>query len=295
MVVGATGFLGTEICRQLMAAGKEVKALVRTTSAPEKVKALHDMGIQTAIGDIKDASSLEQAFTGVSAVISTVSSTFSRQEGDSIDTVDRQGQLNVVAAAEAAGVEQFIFISFLQSPESFPLQDAKHAVEERLRQSKMSYTILRPTFFMEIWLSPYLGFDPANATATIYGQGVNKISWISLRDVAAFAVAALDKVVARNSIINLGGREALSPLEVVHIFEQQTGKPFQLQRVPEDDLRAQKESATDALQQSFAALMLTYAQGAEVPMEETWNLFSLTPLSVTTYGQVVLSTEVATP
>jgi uncharacterized protein YbjT (DUF2867 family) len=293
MVVGATGFLGTEICRQLKAANKEIKALVRTTSDPEKVKALQDMGIQTALGDIKDTSSLEQAFTGVGAVISTVSSTLSRQEGDSIDTVDRQGQLNVVSAAEAAGVEPFIFISFLQSPEAFPLQDAKHAVEERLRQSNMTYTILRPTFFMEIWLSPPLGFDPANAKATIYGQGINKISWISLRDVAAFAVAALNNESARNSIINLGGREALSPLEVVHLFEQQTGKPFQLQYVPEEALRAQKKSATDSLQQSFAALMLTYAHGAEVPMEETLNAFSLSPLTVTQYSHVLLGEQAA--
>lgn len=208
--------------------------------------------------------------------------------------MDRQGQLNVVSAAEAAGVRQFIFISFLQSPEAFPLQDAKHAVEERLQQSNMAYTILRPTFFMEIWLSSHLDFDPANAAATIYGQGVNKISWISLRDVAAFAVAALDNESARNSIINLGGREALSPLEVVHLFEQQTGKKFQLQYVSEDALRAQKERATDGLQQSFAALMLTYAQGAEVPMEETLNAFSLSPLTVMAYSHVLLGAEAAT-
>ena len=93
MVVGATGFLGTEICRQLRAANKKVMALVRVTSDLAKVQALHDMGIETREGDIKDRASLDRAFTGAGAIISTVSSTLSRQEGDNIDTVDRQGQL----------------------------------------------------------------------------------------------------------------------------------------------------------------------------------------------------------
>ena len=129
----------------------------------------------------------------------------------------------------------------------------------------MPYTILRPTFFMEVWLGPHLGFDPANNSATIYGHGVNKISWIAIKDVAAFAVAVLDNEAARNRSIDLGGPEALSPLEVVRLFEAQKGKPFQLQYIPVDALRAQKDNAQDSLQQSFAALMLTYAIGAEVP------------------------------
>ncbi len=89
MVVGATGFLGTEICRQLMAANKKVKALVRTTSDPARVKELEDMGIEIVTGDIKDVSSLGKAFAGVGAVISTASSTRTRNEGDSIETVDQ--------------------------------------------------------------------------------------------------------------------------------------------------------------------------------------------------------------
>jgi uncharacterized protein YbjT (DUF2867 family) len=290
MVVGATGLLGSEICRQLRAANKSVKALVRTTSVPEKVKALQDMGVEIAVGDIKDPSTLRQAFSGVQAVISTVSSTLSRQEGDNIDSVDRRGQLNVVEAAEAAGVQRFVFISFLVSPETFPLQDAKHSVEKSIRKSNMQYTILRPTFFMEVWLSPALGFDAANHSVTIYGHGTRKISWIAIKDVAAFAVAALDNVSAQNKTIDLGGPDMLSPLEVVRLFEQQTGQAFQIQYVPEEALRAQKEGATDTLQQSFAALMLTYVQGAEVPMEETLRRMPMELSSVTDYCNRLLGT-----
>jgi uncharacterized protein YbjT (DUF2867 family) len=293
MVLGATGILGSEICRRLTAANKNVKALVRSTSDPLKVKALEDMGIEIATGDIKDASSLKKVFEGVGAVITTVSSTFSRNEGDSIETVDRKGQLNVVEAAKNAGVDQFIYISFLTSPESFPLQDAKREVEKSIIESKMQFTILRPTFFMEIWLSPNLGFDALNATATIYGNGENKISWMSFQDVAAFAVASLDSESARNTIIDLGGPDALSPLEVVHLFEERHGKNFQIQYVPEEAMRAQKNSAEDSLQISFAGLMLTYASGAIVPMEDTLKLFPLKLRSVKNFRNMVLGEEAA--
>jgi NADH dehydrogenase len=146
MVVGATGFLGTEICRQLTSANKKVKALVRGTSDLARVKALENMGIEIVTGDIKDVSALGNAFAGVGAVISTASSTRSRNEDDLIETVDRQGQLNVVEAAETNSVEHIIYISFLESPETFPLQDAKREVEKRIQKSKMKYTILRPPF-----------------------------------------------------------------------------------------------------------------------------------------------------
>jgi NADH dehydrogenase len=290
LVVGATGLLGTEICRQLKEAGKTVKALIRTTSDPAKLKGLQDLGIETVTGDIKDATSLQTAMADVRTVISTASSTLSRQPGDSIDSVDRQGQLNVVEAAKASGVMQFVFISFIEVPESFPLQDAKRAVEERLQQSGMTYTILRPTNFMEVWLGPALGFDATNHTATLYGQGSAKTSWIAVRDVAAFAVAALDNTYAHNRIVDLGGPEALSPIEVVRLFEQQTGTPFQIQYVPEEAIRAQKENAQDPLQQSFAALMLAYAQGCEVPMEETLKYIPVKLTSVNDYCNRVAGT-----
>ena len=293
LVVGATGFLGSEICRQLTAMGKKVRALVRSTSDPSKIKSLQDLGIETVVGNIRDRSSLDAAMEGAGAVISTVSSTLSRIEGDSIETVDRQGQLNVVNAANDAGVDHFIYISFLESPESFPLQDAKREVENKIMSSKMTYTILRPTFFMEVWLSSHLGFDVGNHKATIYGQGANKISFIAIKDVAAFATASLDNSAAQNSIIDLGGPKALSPLEVVKIFEEQTGRDFQLQYVPEEALRMQRESAEDPLQQSFTGLMLTYAEGAEVPMVDTLRIFPMQLHSVNEFSRQFVTHEEA--
>src|SRR5688572_4871808 len=102
LVVGATGLLGGEICRSLAARGKPFRALVRPTSDKTKIAQFQSLGAEIASGDLKDHSSLEAACKGVSAVISTASSTLSRQEGDSIKTVDLDGQLGLIDAAKAA-------------------------------------------------------------------------------------------------------------------------------------------------------------------------------------------------
>jgi uncharacterized protein YbjT (DUF2867 family) len=287
LVVGSTGFLGMEICRQLTSAGKNVRGLTRITSDPSRVDALKQMGVETVIGDIKDSESLSAAMNDIAAVISTASSTLSHVQGDSIQSVDRDGQLNVVRAATNSGVEKFVFISFNESPESFPLQDAKREVEQQLKQSGMDYTILQPTFFMDIWLSPAIGFDFPNHKATIYGEGKNKISFIAIRDVAAFAVASLDNPEATNASIELGGPQALSPLEVVKVFEQR-GVPFEVIHVPEEALRAQKNASTEPLQQSFAALMLTYSRGADIDMHDQLKKFGIQPTSVADYSKEVM-------
>src|SRR6266498_5156146 len=103
LVAGATGFLGSEICRQLVVKNKNVKGLVRGTSDPNKIARLKELGVETIEGDLKNKDSLENALHGVSAIISTVSSTLSRQEGDSIQSVDDEGQNNLIDAAISAG------------------------------------------------------------------------------------------------------------------------------------------------------------------------------------------------
>lgn len=285
LVVGATGLLGSEICRLLAAAGKPFRALVRATSDKSKVAQLQSLGAEIVRGDLRDRTSLEAACKGVNAVISTASATISRQEGDSIQTVDLEGQLSLIEAAKGASVNHFILVSFSPSEIEFPLQAAKRAVEEHLKRSGLKYTILQPTCFMEVWLGPALGFDAANAKAQIYGSGQNKISWISCRDVAKFATESLDNPAARNAVIELGGSESLSPLEVVRVFEQVQGRAFEIQHVPDEALLEQKKTASDPLQQSFAGLMLYYSAGSVIDMRETLQNFPVKLTGVKDYAQ----------
>jgi len=288
LVVGATGFLGMEICRQLTAANKNVTGLIRKTSAVEKLSALKQLGVQLIEGDLKDRSSIKKALQGVTTIISTASSTFSRQDGDSIQTVDNEGQANLVDEAIAAGNQHYIYISFPSMQGEFPLQDAKRRVEKKLVSSNMPYTILQPTFFAEAWLSPAVGFDFPNAKVTIYGEGKNKISWITIQDVAAFAVASVDRAAAKNKKIELGGPEALSPLEVVALFEKAGGKKFEIQHVPVEALQAQKDAAPDDLGKTFASLMLVYAAGQEINMHQTLKDIPVKLNSVSDYAKRVM-------
>ena len=281
MVAGATGFLGSEICRQLIEKNKNVKGLVRITSDSDKVAQLKESGVETINGDLKNMDSLRNSLRGVSVIISTVSSTLSRQEGDTIQTVDDEGQINLINAAVTAGVSQFIYVSFCEMPGQFPLQTAKRKAEKHLAESGLNYTTLQPTYFMEVWLSPALGFDYANAKANIYGDGKNKISWIAIKDVASFAVAALDNPAAMNTAIELGGPEALSLLEVVNIYEATKDKKFELQFVPEEAITAQKDGAQDPLSKSFAALTLGVVKGSEIDMKNTLDDF---PIHLTSVG-----------
>jgi uncharacterized protein YbjT (DUF2867 family) len=285
LIAGATGMLGSEICRLLAERGKRIAALVRETSDAVRVAELEKMGADIRRGDLKDLASLESACAGIDTVISTVTAIHASNEGDNLVSVDRDGQIDLVRASAAAGVRHFIYISFPEMSESTPLQDAKRAVEAALRESGMHYTILQPTFFTEIWLGPALGFDAANARARIFGTGEKKTSWISFRDVAKFAAEAVDNPAMADAVIKLGGPDALSPLEVVSIFESVTGKHFELEYVPEDALRAQHSAAAEPRQMTFAGLMLNNVAGQPIEMRETLEKFPIQLISVEDYAR----------
>jgi uncharacterized protein YbjT (DUF2867 family) len=284
LVVGATGILGTEICRLLRERGKPVRGLVRITSANEKKEALRGMGVELSEGDLKDTSSLEKACAGVENIISTATSIVSQQPGDTLMKTDRDGHLALVDAAEKAEVRRFVFISFPPSDLEFPLQTAKRAVEERLKKSKLIYTILQPTVFQEVWLGPHLGFDAATGNVRIYGSGKNKISYISFRDVARFAVLSLENPATENKAIPLGGPEGLSPHEVVKIFEEVTGRPFHVEHVAEETLRAQYAAATEDVPRTFAALMLYCTKDSIIEMKDVLQLMPTKLQSVRDYA-----------
>lgn len=273
LIVGSTGILGSEICRRLTASGKSVRGLVRSTSDAEKVTRLKEMGVETVIGDLRDPASLATACQGVDAIITTATTTVSMQPGDSIPITDQRGQLDLVHAARQAGVRKFVYISIPQGMEACPLTTAKRTVEQAVMSCGMDYTILCPCIFMEVWLGPALGFDYPNAKAAIYGDGHAKNGYISLGDVAEYAVQSLDNPAARNALFELSHPQIHSLLEVVRIFEQAGGKPFDLHFVPVTALEMQRNAATDPLQISFSAMMHNMAMGIHVDFSRALKVF----------------------
>jgi uncharacterized protein YbjT (DUF2867 family) len=264
-----------------------VRALVRPTSSTEKIEILRSSGVELCIGDLKDPHSIAAACLGIDAVISTASSTLARQPGDTIQSVDAEGQLNLVSAVKNANVNRFLFVSFRRTPGiSFPLANAKEQTENAVRS--LNFTVVQASWFMEVWLSPALGFDYGKAEARIYGSGTSPISWVSYRDVAEICAIALRHPAATRKTIEFGGPEALSPHEVVARFERIGGTPFRLEHVSEQTLLAQFEGATDPLQKSFAALMLGYSHGDAMDMKRVVDTFGITLRKVDEYARSVL-------
>jgi uncharacterized protein YbjT (DUF2867 family) len=281
LIIGATGLVGLEICRQLTHAGRPVRALLRPTADAGKRAELKVLKAELVEGDLKDPQSLARACAGVESVISTASATISRQAGDSIETVDRHGQLALVDAARKSGVGQFVFISFRDNPRiQYPLTTAKRAVEGALKTSGMTYTILQASYFMEVWLTPGLGFDVANGKVRVYGDGGSPISWISYRDVARAAVTAVTESTSPNTVVELGGPQALSPIEIVRMFEAAGSGILAVEAVPKSVLESQMEAATDPLQKSFAGLMLQYANGDVIDATTSHRMFPFPMTSV---------------
>jgi uncharacterized protein YbjT (DUF2867 family) len=264
LVAGATGVLGSEIVRRLLARGEKVRAMVRVTSAPEKVERLKKAGTEIVRADLKDPQTLLAACEGVSGVISTVTTILTAQAGDSFDATDRDGTKNLIDAAKQKGVRKFVFVSFdtTKTPEN-PLSNAKRDVEDHLKKSGLDYTILQPSLFFESWLGPMLFADPQAGTAKVYGKGTDKIRYVAVADVAQFAVESLSNPAARNATISFGGPDEISQREAVRIFEEAYGKSFSVVEVPEVVLEAQWRAAENPFDKTFAGLMLGVARGFE--------------------------------
>lgn len=239
LIVGATGLLGGEVAARARAAGHDVRVLVRLGSA--KAPRLESLGCEVVEGDLKDRASLDRACDHIDVVVSTANSMLSRKRRDSLESVDRQGTLDLVTAAARAHVGRFIYISVSpQFTDDIPFIRYKHEVEKAVRASGMSWFILQPTAFMEIHAGPAAGWDIRHGKARMSGEGRTPVGYISVQDVAAFAVAAISHPTVNRDLL-LPGPEPLSAREAIHVAEQVTGKKFKVQRVPLTVLRVMRQ------------------------------------------------------
>jgi uncharacterized protein YbjT (DUF2867 family) len=292
LVAGATGLVGGEICRILRARNLPVKAMVRTTTDPVKTEELTKLGVQVVQGFLAEKESLLHALQGVNTVISTVSSMpFSYKPGENdIQSVDENGVINLIDASKAAGVNHFIYTSFSKNLDlDFPLRNAKRKVELHLQKSGLTYTILRPSYFMELWLSAAVGFDALNGKVNTCGTGTNVLAYISFKDVAKFAVESISNRAAKNATLELGGPQNLSQLDVVKIFEEVLNKKIEVSQIPEDALQSQFDGAEDPMQKSFSGLMLGVANGDPIDMKAVLQAFPIKLTSVREYVRNVVS------
>ena len=230
LVAGATGRLGGQIAHRLLAEGRSVRVLVREES---DYRSLLQAGGEPTIGDLKQPESLARACDGVVAVITTANAA-GRGGEDTFESVDDEGNQNLIEAAVQGGVERFIFTSVLGSdPDSpDPLLRAKGLTEERLRGSGMTFTITQADVHMDM-LIPLVVELPLSRgePVRIVGEGRRKHSFVARQDVAAFTVAALDHPAAKNSPIVIGGPKPLSWRDIVTTLERELGRPVPLETV----------------------------------------------------------------
>jgi uncharacterized protein YbjT (DUF2867 family) len=270
LVVGATGNVGGAVCEALRGQDMRVRALVRESSDPERVRWLEGLGAEVVRGELRDPGSLARACDGMATVVSGATAIASLGT-DPISAVDRDGQLSLVDAARSADVGHFIYVSYTRHVDTDdPLTRAKRTVEERLRASGMAFTILRPSYFMEMWLGPPLGWELAAGSARVLGSGEQRVSWISARDVVAAIVACVDNPDAHGQTIELGGPDAVSPFEVTRLAESITGHEIEVEQVPVEVLERQAREAAGTDASIFPSLMLCQTRGDEIEAAPEW-------------------------
>ena len=218
LLAGGTGTLGRETLRLLTDRGCGVRVLTR-----DKARAmdLESALTEIVVGDVQDPSSLGRAFAGVRTVISAMSG-YGPTSGSDPRRVDWEGNRNLIAAAEAAGVKQFVLVSMHGARPDHPMELArmKFAAERELMRSQLAWTIIRPTLFMETWTEVIGGSLRRSGKAVIFGRGENPINLVSSRDVAHLVALAVDDPGWRCVAVDIGGPEDLTLNQCVQVLER---------------------------------------------------------------------------
>ncbi len=229
LVVGGTGTLGTLVVERLRALGHAVRVLTRDVKrAPA---AWTD--VELLQGDLRSSAALAAAVKACRVVISAAHG-FAGPGNPSPETIDRDANCALMAAAEQAGVEHFVLLSVQGAAPDHPmsLHRAKFAAEQALRQSGLGFTILRPTAFMETWLE-IMGAELGDkGHALVFGPGKNPVNFVSVRDVAALAVLAATDGGLRNEVVELGGPENLGFVTLAERLLEARGKPLRIKHIP---------------------------------------------------------------
>lgn len=218
LVTGGTGTVGSEVAKQLVAAGQRIRVLVR---APEKGVQKLGTGVELAKGDFTDAASLDAALRGADKL-------FLLAAGADM----MQHEANAVDAAKRAGVKHIVKLSVIGAEsESTPFGRWHRAGEKKIEASGVPWTFLRPTGFASNALM-WVGSLKAQGTVFM-PTGDGKLPVVDPKDIAAVAVHALTKPGHEGRSYDLTGPEALSTAEQVQKIGAAVGKSYKFVDVPE--------------------------------------------------------------
>jgi uncharacterized protein YbjT (DUF2867 family) len=217
LVTGATGTIGREVTKRLVAQGASSRAGVRNQEKARK-----------QFGD--DIELIDFAFED------------KRLFADALEDVEKvfllpplmpnQVELTnaFVDAAQSAGVQHIIKLSAIGvETETFTVGEWHAANEHHIRKSGLAFTFLRPNSFMQ----NFINYFPPRDGVIYLPWGNGKASFVDARDIAAVAARALTNEAHKNKIYTLTGPSALSIDEVARTLSHAAGREIKYVDVPE--------------------------------------------------------------
>jgi uncharacterized protein YbjT (DUF2867 family) len=217
LVTGGTGFVGRYVVNTLERRGHAVRLLARDAA---RARSRFLRPPEVVVGDVLQKETIVPAARGCDAVVHLVGIIFEPHGGPTFDEAHRQATVNVLEAAQAAGVSRHLQMSAMGASPEGPSKYArtKAAGEEAVRGSALDWTIFRPSlifgpgdgFFTMIarlvsssLLAP--GFIP------VIGRGETRFLPVSVRDVARCFAEALEKPdQTRKKTFEVGGSETFT-------------------------------------------------------------------------------------
>jgi uncharacterized protein YbjT (DUF2867 family) len=241
LVTGATGFIGPHVVHALRAREIPVRCLVRR---PARANRLAAWGVEQAVGDVTDATSLRAACEGVEAVVHLVS--IIRGRPQDFERVMVEGTRNLVAAAQEAGVRRLLLASALgldeRTKDAVPYFAAKWEMERAARESGLEHVIFRPSFVFGRdggVLPTFVRLARFAPLTPIVGPGTQRLQPIWVEDVAQHFTLAVSEPAAANRTFELGGPDVVSWNEFWERLKRRLGVRRPSIHVPLGLLRAQ--------------------------------------------------------
>ncbi|MCX7709274.1 MAG: SDR family oxidoreductase [Clostridia bacterium] len=211
LVTGITGTVGMDIAKLLDKGKHPVKAAIRRQSI-EKAKSVLGDGLEYVAFDFEKPETCAAAFKDVDRLFLMRPPAIS----------NTKKYINpVIDAAIENGVEHIVFLSLL-GVENNPIVP-HYKIEKHILKKKISYTFLRPSFFMQN-LSEFYREDIKLRNEIFVPAGKGKTSFIDCRDIAEIGAKALMEEGHRNKAYPLTGSEALDYFEVAEIFSEELGR-----------------------------------------------------------------------
>ena len=212
-VAGAAGQTGRRIVQTLVDRQIPVRAMVRDL---EKARQILPSQVELVSGDVLKPAGLAEAI-GDSTVILSATGAAPSFDPTGPYKVDFEGTKNLVNAAKAKDIQQFVMVSSLCTSQFFhPLNLFwlilvwKKQAEDYLRQSGLPYTIVRPG-----------GLKNEDNSDAIVASGADTLTDGSIPriKVAQVCVEALLQPEARNKIIEIVAKPDAPPMTFDQLFK----------------------------------------------------------------------------